>query len=132
MSVRKVRRRPLQKIAVGDMRARIELYQRELTPPTADNFQATETYTLLFERWAKIESLSGVGAGRIIFDDIDIGNQPNVIFSIRYNSSVTSETRIKYRGEYYKIIKVIDPEERHKYLFLYSKILGDEDKEANE
>jgi head-tail adaptor len=131
MATRKVKKRPLQKSPVGDMRDRIGLYTRNIAAPVFNSAVFTEAYTLLFERWAKVVT---VERGRIIFGDVDTGpqEQPSHIFTIRYESSVTKETRILWRSEYYEILKIVDPEGRRQYLNLHAKIEGDSSLTANQ
>ncbi len=132
MSRRKVKRRPLKKISVGDMRDRIWIYTRALTEPLYGESESTDDPVLLFERWSKAESLLGTQTGRQMFDDVDMKERPDISFTIRYEASVTSEKVIKFRDEWYEIKFIDDPELRHEYLILYSKVKGSTSKEVNE
>lgn len=131
MSVRKVSHRPLKKYSIGDRRNVITIHVRSITPPGAGSASFTETYDTGVERWANVVTGDSVGAGRKEFDGVDIGDKPTHLFVTRYLSTVTKENVIRWRGEAYKILLIIDPEERHDDLELYARILGDQTLKAN-
>ena len=62
-----------------------------------------ETYADLRYTYASIKYTSGT-------TDFDEGAHPNtdLEFSIRWNSDITYKLRIKYEGEYYKILHLQD------------------------
>jgi head-tail adaptor len=128
MSVRKVNKRKLTKFAIGDMRDRIEIFIRSIVPPGANSASPDEEYTLLREIWARLDHLL---PGKVIFDEVDTDNQPTHIFTIRFWDDITSQNRIKNENDYYKIVKVIDPQRRQEYLQLYCKLMGATIREAN-
>lgn len=125
--------------AVGDMRERITLHIRAITPPAFGTAKPTETYDAGTKVWASVKTFDLIAAGQKLFDGIDPSEQPSHLFVIRWReflddceTEITSEIRIRWRGEAYKIIKVIDPEERHINYELFSALLGDQTKEAND
>lgn len=132
MSTRKTSKRRLKKYAVGDMRERVTIHVRSLTAPafsSPSNF--TETYDTGTRVWAFVANVSLVGSGRQEFDSINIILRSTHKMVIRYRGNITTENVIRWRGEAYKILKIIDPEERHQYLELYCNVLGDKTLEAN-
>lgn len=139
MPTRKVVKRRLKKYAIGDMRSRIGLYERDIKSPQYRSSKFQEEYTLITKVWAAVTTLN---LGEIVFDDVRIkgksGNfvtrsvSPSHRFVTRYRSDITSETRILWRDKYYEIIKTINPEERNEYLELYSVLQGSKELEANQ
>jgi len=132
MAKRVVHRRRLQKVAVGDMREKIGLNERSIRPPAYGSADITEAYTLIANVWAKVDTLDYQSSGRREFDGVDVGESATHAFTIRYRDGVTAETVIDYGGELYKILRVTDLDERHQFLKLDAKVLGDNDKAANQ
>lgn len=126
MAVRSITKRKLRKSRIGDMRTRIELCERSLTAPNFNTASVTEKYSVLTKTWAEVITLDGYRS----FDGIPMVDRPTHLFIIRFRENVTSETRIRYNKELYRILKLQDPEERGMYLYIYAKPDGDEDKEA--
>lgn len=130
-SIRRIKRRPLRKAAIGDRRDRIRIHTRAITPPPYDSASFTETYDAGVATWAKVESAR---EAEHVFDNVNLpaGATPSHIFDIRYRPGVTTENVISYRDEYYRILRVEDPEERRLSLLLYAALRGDESLEANQ
>jgi len=129
MPQRKTVHRPLKQYTGGDMDKRIVIHTRVLTSPKHGSGSVTEKYDEGLPVWAGVFSLP---AGKKIFDDIDLGKQPTHLFSIRYRPGITAEKVVRFRGNAFEIVRIINPEERDEWLLLYSKLWGDEDKEANQ
>jgi head-tail adaptor len=129
-----------KKHAVGDMRERITLHKRAITAPVFGTAAPTETYDTGSKVWASVKTFDLIGAGQKLFAGIDPSEQPSHLFVIRWReflddceTPITSELRIRWRGDAYKIVKVIVPEERRKeYYELFAALLGDQDQEAND
>jgi len=132
MAERKVHRRRLQKAAIGDMRERVGLYERSIRPPVFGSADITEQYILLAKVWAKIDTIAFQGTGRDDFGGVDVGERATHSFTIRFRDDLTAETVIDYRGEHYKIIKTTDMDERQLFIKMDAKVLGDNDKAANQ
>jgi SPP1 family predicted phage head-tail adaptor len=114
------------------MRDRIELRRRAITPPVYNSTDITEEYETVCIEWAKVDTPTlASSSGRDEFTDVNIGERASHIFTIRFNTEVTAQLIVTYRGENYRILKVIDPEERRMYQQLHCVLKGDEDKEAN-
>ena len=126
MPVLKVKQRASRIHSAGDRRTRIELFQRDINAPVFDNASFSELYTSLGSAWAKAESFLGNPS----FDDINESEKITDVFSIRYRSDVTSETRFSYDGNYYKIVNVRDSNRRKRFLELRCFLLGDKTKAA--
>ena len=137
MAKLKVDKRPLKKIAVGDMRDRISIRQRDVAIPDFDNpAKFDEAYKTIAVVWCKVTTNA---SGRELFDEVNVSTgggfvqSATHIFTIRYRDdiTITSENIVSYKGENYKIKRVINLEERDMYLVLPCKVLGDETLEAN-
>lgn len=132
MSTRIIAKRPLRKSAIGDRRERIIIHVRSITAPVFESASFREAYDAGIETWAKVESVALVGGGRRQFDSVQMAEGATHLFDIRYRPNVTSENIIGYRSEYYEILKVDDPEERHISLILHARIKGDDTLEVNQ
>lgn len=128
-----------KKNAVGDRRERITLHIRAITPPAFGTAKPTEEYDVGTKTWASVKTFDLVGAGQKLFDGIDSDEQPSHLFNIRWReflddceTPITSEVVIRWRGDAYKIVKVINSEERKLEFDLFAALLGDQDQEAND
>lgn len=133
MSERKVRRRKLTKLSVGDMRERVSLKERSITPPDFNSASFTENYIQIAEVWAVVETKDFSSSGQVLFAEVnDPDARPSHRISIRYRDDITSETRISWRDELYEILPVTNFEERNGYLMLDCKLMGSDTREANQ
>lgn len=128
MATRQIKRRPLRKIPVGDMRDWITLYTRSITAPGYDSAALSEEYTSLCSLWSKHETLELDTAK---FDDVQILSQPTDRFVIRFIPGLTSENILEWDGDYFKILSINDYEGRKEYLQLKCRLKGDNTLEAN-
>ena len=131
MSSRKVSRRRLKKYSIGDLRDRIKLHVRSVTPPAVDSASFSEEYDTGTDLWSSVVTLDLQGAGLAVFDGVNTNENPTHKFTVRYNPDITSENIIGWRGKYYRIMSVRNPEERNEYLELFSTLKGDSSLEAN-
>jgi len=132
MSQRRVSRRRLFKVSTGDLRERIKLEIRVTNPPQYGSGEYQESYTELNEVWAKVETL-GFQIGVKEFNEVNIEDRPSHRFTIRYIANINSfDHRIRYRSEFYEIIRPSNPEERNEYLTLYCKKAGNDSLGANQ
>lgn len=136
MAERKVDKRKLKKIAVGDMRDRIALRQRDVSVPDFDNpAKFEEAYKTLAVVWCKVKTNP---IGRDEFSDVNVSTGGGVfsssthVFTMRYMEGISAQTVVTYKDENYKINRIVNPEERNMYLELHCKVLGDETLEANQ
>ena len=134
MGKRELKRRRLQKTAIGDMRDRIELFTRAVTPPVDGSATAEETYTLIDKACAKVETVTTFNAGRHAFSDVNVApnEQPTHVFTIRFRSDVTAEAIVQYAGDNYEIKRTSDPDKRRQYLQLFTRIKGGSTVPANQ
>lgn len=130
MSTRRIFRRRLRKAPIGDRRDRIKIHVRAITAPVFDSADFRETYDVGIDTWAKVESIDS--AGRDDFDDVSMVAGATHRFDIRYRPNVTSENIIGYQDEYYEVLRVDDPENRHISLILHARVKGDDTVEANQ
>lgn len=115
-----------RKICIGDLNKKIQLYTRSITAPrdiTADDDQVDygETFSNAVTVWAGIETKSG----REIFDGSNLIGVATHFFYIRFRQGLTSESWIKFNGEYYDILRIENWEERNEFMLLYSSVRGD-------
>lgn len=131
MSTRKVSKRRLKKYSIGDLRDRIKLHVRSIGTPAVDSASFSEEYDTGVDLWSSIVTLDLQGAGLSVFDGVNTNERPTHKFKIRYRAGVTKENVISWRGQYYKIMSIRNPEERNEYLELFSTLKGDSSLEAN-
>jgi len=113
------------------MNKRIKIHVRSLKAPDYDSPSMKQNYDAGLSVWASVFTLGFQGAGQKLFDDVDVGDQPTNKFVIRYRPNITKENVVSWRGNYYKLVKCIDPEERNEWWELFGKLLGDKTKKAN-
>lgn len=128
MPIRVTNRRRLKKYSIGDMRERILIHTRTLTPPSYGSVDITETYDAGTAYWASIETLD---KKKQLFDDVNIPNTATHDITIRYDASITAENIVSYDGEYYDILKTSDPDKRKQYTELYCRLKGDNSLASN-
>ena len=131
MPRRKVRYRKLQKYSIGDMRDRITIHTRAITPPTYANASFTETYDVGVEDWALVETPTTISKGIAVFNGVNVPTGTSHIFVVRFDSVWTKENVIRWEGDSYKILKTNDPDKRQQYLEFACRLLGDETLAAN-
>lgn len=128
MATRVTKKRKLQTIPTGDMNEVIGLHERNIKVPDFNSSSFSECYILITEAWAKIETKD---QGEDVFDDVNIKEQISHVFTIRFLDGITTEAVISWNGEYYKIVQVVNLDERQEFLELHSRLLGEKVKEAN-
>ena len=128
MPRRNIQFRKLRKSSVGDLRECISLEQRAIAAPSFDSASFTQDYEVIAEVWAKVETRSG----QRTFDNVVIEDGITHIFTIRHRDDVTSETRVRYKGDLYRIRKTENLEERDEYIVLRCEEDGGEEQEANQ
>jgi len=129
MSKLRVLRRRKREYELGDFDQRIKLHVRSITPGIYSDSGFTETYNDGVETWARIRTLDLTG--KKYFDDVNVETEPTHEFVIRYRSWVTAEYVVGWRGDYYNIKRIRDPEERNDYSEILCRLVGDDDYEAN-
>ena len=132
MAERKVSRRRLKKYAIGDLRSRVRIHTRSLEAPLYDSADPVEAFDTGAKVWASVNTLDFLSSGKQLFDEVNLSEQPSHKFVIRFRKNISTENVIQWEGNYYKLLKIIDPEERHQFLELFAVLLGDKDLAANE
>lgn len=127
MPRRSVQFRPLKKLSIGDMRECISLENRAIASPDFDSVAFEEDYTQIIETWAKVETNL---QGRV-FAGVEIEDTPSHRFTIRFRETVTTETRIRYKERFFRIIQINNFEERDEYLELLAREDGADNLEVS-
>lgn len=94
----------------GRLRHRITIQQ----PTTSTNAQGgkVKTWTDVATVWAGIEPVSASESE----ENFQLEHEVSVRIIIRYRSDITSDMRIKFENRYYKILGIINPDERNREL----------------
>lgn len=111
------------KLCIGSMSHRILIQKR-----TQKFLSGGMTYTFItvWERWAAIQTTSGLQQ----FSDIDINQVPSNIFLIRKIDSLTSEYWINYNEQYLRILSV-EAVNDGVHQKLYCRVTGKDTKEGS-
>lgn len=128
MATRSVRRRRLKKYSIGDMRERITIHTRTVTPPDFNSASFTETYDAGTEDWASVETPN---RGVSTFSGVNVPDGTTHVFVVRFDAVWSSENIVRWEGDAYEIIDTMDPDKRQQYVELYCNLLGDQTKAAN-
>lgn len=97
----------------GSLRHRITLQQ----PSYGEEWDEQTDWVDVVSLWASIEPLRG----REYIALRSVGADETGTLKIRYRAGVHQEMRVIWDGRTYDIKEIIDPEERHKDLFLVVK-----------
>lgn len=97
-------------VYVGALNKLIKIYQRSLTAPSDGSPDFTEVYTLVANPWSMVKQIKGVK----IFDGSGIERVATHEFYIRYiwNPRITFEFIIQFHDQYFRILDVVDYEEK--------------------
>ena len=113
---------------LGDMKHRIQIYDRTIKEPT----DATGNYSLDFKKkitvWASIKSVVGI----VVFDSVNMDKTVSHLMTIRYLPFITQEHWIWYDSKYYDIIKIENLNEQNRFQRLHCNLRGLTSKVANE
>jgi len=116
------KRRKDTRICIGDLDRRIVLQLRKIKPPEADGIDYNETNIVEQSWWASIETVSGT----TVFDGNNIEQVVTHNFYIRYLPGLTFESWVLFEGKRYRIIDVVDYNERHEFYVLRCSLRGAE------
>jgi len=121
-------RRKKRDVCIGDMRDKIIVQTRTITPPGAGGADFTEVFNLDKTVWALIETRDG----KEIFDGTALKGIATHYMYIRYLSTLTFEGWVKYKSKYYNIIDVQNLEERDEFMLLRCSERGTTDNLSNQ
>lgn len=133
MSRYSVIKKRFEKVDIGSMNHRITIETRKIMAPVGNSVDYGESFTKDLSVWAMMQTTQGL----TIFDG---ENKERVIthnFYIRYIPNITFEKWVKYYNQYsgvtnrYRIYRVEDLGEEHKFYKLYTGITGDINLEAS-
>lgn len=112
--------KPLKKVCTGDMRDRLTIQVRAITPPGDGGVDFTETFNQDKVVWALCQTKQGVE----IFDGTGLKDVATHYFYIRYISILTKEGYVIFNGNYYTILDVQNLDERSEYQLLRCCLRG--------
>ena len=108
---KQVIRRPKRSVCIGDMKSRITIHAREAQAPSFQGADLTEKFSLSFDIWASIKSVTGKTFFAGVNADVAVTHE---IYA-RYNSEITPDNWIEFESKYFDILAIEDYEERHKF-----------------
>ena len=115
-----------RRLCIGDLRERITLEDRDIAAPGTVDFDEKFTNPTVIP--AAVKTLMGVE----VFDESNTGTVATHDFFIRYQSGVTQEKWIKWRGDRYDILLPEEFEGRREWLRLRSTLRGPDTRAVNE
>jgi len=136
-----VKRRKSKSPQIGDMRTRIRLMERAITPPVFGTANFTESYTEVAQVWSKVDTVvssSRFTGGNEIFSNVGVDESITDLFTIRYRTDIDTENIVNYTdpktaiGYNYEIKSTDDPDKRQRFLVLYCVLMGEDTLEANQ
>lgn len=115
-------------LCAGDLRSKVKILAKAITPSSTGGVDFTETYTTAATVWAMIKTDPTVGA--TVFDETMTAPTSGIKittheFYIRYRTGVTAENVIEYNNKYYDVIRVMNLNEQDSYLHLLCRLRGD-------
>lgn len=103
----KLRKRKRQ-FCVGDLRDRITIQNRSITPPSS-GVDFDETFT----NESEIDAVVNTVTGKTYFDDVGVGTNITHEIGFRFDETVTAESWILFNGRRLDILDLEDLDERH-------------------
>jgi len=122
------------KVCIGDLRHKIQLYARDIVAPNNSigaviSTEFTENFTLIGNVWSAIK----INQGKDIFDEVSLDKTTIThYFYIRYKENITQENWVTYKNNRYDIKKVSNMNARDTFLKLDCVISGNVDKAGSE
>lgn len=107
-------KKPLQNVCTGDMRDKIALYTRSITPPSDNAVDFSETFDNVKNIWSMIVTKAGVE----IFDGTNLKGIATHYIYIRWFEGLTEESWILYKNKYYDIIDIQNLDERDEFYLM--------------
>lgn len=118
-------KRKHRQLCIGDLNKRIKIQNRNIRVPDFEKADFDERFSGPLEVWAKFETVSGQTVF-IVNQDFSFTH----LISIRFNSTVSSESWIEFENSRFNILTVQDLEERHEWMILKCVEKGSIDKNA--
>ncbi len=109
------------KVCIGDMRHKIKINVRTLTPPSNGDVDFDEVLSGTVEVWAALITTSG----KEVFDGTNLKGIATHIFYIRALTGQTAEDWVEFKGEYYRILSVENYREDDRFQELMCNVRGD-------
>ena len=113
-------------IRSGNLKHRVTLQRRDLTPPSTNTVDFREVYTNLGEVWAGINTVSQQQP----FNEINIDDTITHKIFIRYIPGLDTNIWILHGNERYNVIRIDNINDMNQWTVFYCNIKGDADKEA--
>jgi len=113
-------KRKHRKVCIGDLDTLITLQSRDIVAPEFGNVDFDEDFQDIAEVYAMIETKPG----ETIFDGVDTEFNVTHEMTIRFDSSVTSETWVELDIRKFDIVSIENLEERNEWMTLFCELRG--------
>lgn len=107
-------------VGAGDLRHRITLQRKALTPPAGDSADFQELYTDLVKVFAAIETVNP----KQPLGDVNVDELPTHRFWIRYIKEIDTDCWVLHEGQRYPILKVENKDSRNEWTILHCNEKG--------
>lgn len=121
---------PFRQVYSGDLRFPIQILTRSLNSGilTNNNIYAASQFIVLYDTFAAIITSN---QGQQLFDGVNSTTKTSpYIFLIRYLEGITIQNFIQYDDTYYRIVSVVNMDQRNRFLQLNAEFRGDSSQEA--
>lgn len=109
-------------VCAGDLKSRIQIYNRSISAPLSINVDFQELFTQPITTFAMIETANG----ETIFDSTNIEKVVTHNFYIRAIKNLTSEGWILFKQKYYDILTVENLNEEDRFMLIKANLRGTE------
>lgn len=121
-------RKKKQQACLGDMRDRVLIELRSLTPPAGSSVDYTEAFTTKKTVWATVNTVKG----EVLFDGTGTERDITHHITIRYIAGVTQEDWATYNSERMDVIDVTNLDGRKEFMLLRCSNRGTTANSANQ
>ena len=126
-----------KKICRGDFRHKIQLYKREQASVSYGGLEPTESFSLVAEPFAAVETVRGTTR----FAEINIEERPTHIFNIVYTSYLFNTVKfdelekgnyfVRFKGRNYLVLNLENIDEDNQYIAIQTTERGTATLEAS-
>lgn len=108
-------KRSHRKICAGDLDLEITLENRDIVPPLAGEVDFDENFSNSIVVFSKIET----AIGKTVFDGVDTDVIVTHKITVRFDSTITTETWILLNGNRLNILRTENFEQRNEWLLMF-------------
>lgn len=117
-----------KRVCIGDLKHRVTLHDRDITPPGFEGADYGMDYTPIAKVWAAIKTTSG----KTLFDGVSQDKAISHVIYIRFRKGLESELWVEFAdGTRLKVAENENSNEANQFLLLFCEKRGSKTLEAN-